>query len=153
MLWVGFAYAAWLAGLLFLAVTVSELSDPLLWPSWRYEPAAIVLLIGALTLLSTVVAARIVTAAQPIGSDDAKAAILDDARRVGAAQRLAAATLTAGLVASLPTARLLLARDAQSVIGLAASIMVAFWIAVPGTTNTLHRRWVAMMSHSRVVAA
>lgn len=49
---VGFAYAAWLGGLFVLSVTTPDLSDPLLWPSWKYEPAALVLLIGTLTVLS-----------------------------------------------------------------------------------------------------
>lgn len=92
-------------------------------------------------------------AAQPFGPNDAKAAIIDDARRVGAVQRLATATVTLGVLASSGVARLLLASDLSLPGTFAVVILLAFWFAVPGTTDTLHRRWVLLVSHPRRSAA
>jgi hypothetical protein len=146
MVWIAAAYTAWIAALLILSITTSDLSDPLLWPSWRYEPTAYIGLIVILTALSVIAAMRIVMAPQPFAIDDTKAAIIDDARRVGAVQRLAAATMTAGVIASSPIARLLITADGHFLGTLTIVILAAFWIAVPGTTDTLHHRWVAIVS-------
>lgn len=153
LVWIGAAYGSWIAAALFASIRTSDLADPLLWPSWRFEPAATVGIICILTITATIVCRGIVLAPKPFGPVDTAAAIIDDARRLGSVQRLAAATMVLGALAATPSANLIFSKNGSPVGTFGLMVLAVFWFALPWTTDTLHQRWVTMASHHGVATA
>jgi hypothetical protein len=145
----------WIATLLvvFCVSLFSGLDYPYLSTSSRYEPVAVVTMLSIITVATLLVAQRIVSAPKPFSRNQAAAAVVDDARRVQAVQRLALALIVLGLTALQPVSSLWKGFPCTGLLfglrDLALTVAVIHWIAGPYAPKLIVDRWLRVVRSAR----